>query len=392
MAGSALQFAVAAVAVAALAAGVAWPLLDHASGDTPAGPPVPTAAQVAAACNVGGTPCVQDQLEAVMLAHGLEPAFALLDQLSASDAAVMHEQHNIAHHLGRASLGYYPSSTEALRHCPTTMASGCFHGVLERHFNDVGPPTRKADVTALCTDAEGSFRFFQCLHGLGHGLDMVAMHQLPTALQWCDLFDDSWARESCAGGVFMENVQGDVTMQHEDMPGMSGMGGMNMTWEPLRPADPLYPCNQVAERWWHACYWMQSSVLLKEGKTTSEVFAACDLAPAPFDEVCYESMGRDISGAQLRDGPKVLRQCGLGNVTRLPHCIYGAVQEMVNNKGDAAPGFAFCPTVPTDSKLLCYRAVGIMVHSLVADAAGRAAACGKAEAEFVQVCTVAARA
>jgi len=379
----------AALAVAGVAAagvlllGLFWP------GSAPAQPAAMDAASIRSACaSFSMAPCVESHLDDVLMARGDEAAFQVLGEIAASDPSVQADQHNIAHHLGRLSLSYYPNATEALRHCPTTMASGCFHGVLERHFNDVGPPHATADLTSLCLKSDGRFRQYQCLHGLGHGLDMVAMHQLPTAIGWCQFLTDSWEQDSCASGVFMENVMGDTTMEHQMPAGMA----MNMTWERLRPSDPLYPCNQVSQRWWHACYWMQSSILRQEGLSVAAVFAACDKAPTPYDGVCYESMGRDLSGATLRDGPKVLEQCSLGNTTRLGRCIYGAVQEMVNNDGAPAAGFAFCHIAPEAAKNDCYRGVGGMILALTADKPTRASMCQQSETAFIETCDRAAQA
>ncbi len=389
-----VQVAVTLVALAALGAGVF--LGDSVKAYAP-----PDASEILQACEHAApvSSCVQARLETVMLAAGAEPTFSLLDQLSVLDREVLQQQHAIAHHLGRVALDYYPSVAAAMPHCPVTMASGCFHGVLERHFNEAGPPTRPADVTQLCTQAEGKFRGFQCLHGLGHGLDMAAMHQLPTALAWCELFPENWDQVSCAGGVFMENVQGDTSMEHE-LP-ETGPGGhaahgevvphaMAMDWVRMKKDDPLYPCNVVAAKWWHPCYWMQSSVMLQQGYTFAEVFAGCDLAPDTFDLTCYQSMGRDLSGRHPGETAKVIDDCLLGNATKVGHCFYGAVQEMVNNKASPAPGFAFCPIIPENSKDLCYRAVGVMIVALVPQQAERMVLCEQAEPAYVKSCREAA--
>jgi hypothetical protein len=352
---------------------------------------IPDAAKVWGDCHATqpGTlvACVQARLEDVLAAHGDEVAFALLANVTELDTAVAREAHNVAHHMGRFSLAYYPNATEALRHCPPTMSSGCFHGVLERHFNDVGPPALATDVTGLCSGDAGRFRLFQCLHGLGHGLSMVALHDLPLALSWCDFFgNDSWAKESCGGGVFMENVIGDTTMQHDHANDVVH----DSTWVRFKPEDPLYPCDQVEQRWWHSCYWLQSSVLLREGTGYAGAFAGCKTAPSPYDAVCYQSMGRDISGAALRDGPKTLADCQLGGEALLGHCIYGAVQEMINNAASPEPAVTFCPIVPAPQKSMCYRGLGGMLHDLQPDPQDRVATCMRIESDFRPDCLLTA--
>ncbi len=332
---------------------------------------------------LGLVPCAQDKLEAVLLTKGSESAYQILENASAQDPAMEAEGHNVAHQLGRTSVSYYPTSKEALRHCPLTMASGCFHGVLERHFTNVGPPRQAGDLTQLCTQDDGANRYFQCLHGLGHGLDMVAMHELPQALAWCSLLSLNWTQDSCAGGVFMENIVADTSMEHHH-----GMAMPNMTWVRLKADDLQYPCDAVSQRWWRDCYWLQSSAVLRLGKTMQDAFTACDAAPNGYQDVCYESMGRDISGTNHREASAIVNACMGGQFTLRGSCIYGAAQEIVNNSGKTAPGFTFCSQVPLRQKTDCYRAMGAMVRNLAPT--DRQRECQRSESKYVQVCLKAA--
>ena len=93
--------------------------------------------------------------------------------------------------------------------CRDDWQSGCYHGVLEAYFLSQ-PTVGQAQVAAVCNGQikadEKLILKFQCVHGLGHGLMMYLDHNLPKALQYCDYQAADWDRQSCYGGVFMENI------------------------------------------------------------------------------------------------------------------------------------------------------------------------------------------
>ncbi|MEA3190263.1 MAG: hypothetical protein QOD77_845 [Thermoplasmata archaeon] len=373
------------VAGLALAVGLLWPAAPAADPDRSAGPDADAAdagplharaAELLAFCrpqpDLQG--CVLQEAERVLAVRGSPEAFRLLAETTQADASLRPQDHQLAHDLGRASIDHYPNTTAALAVCPFNMASGCFHGVLEAHFGRQGPPAAAADVAGLCTPDGGWNRQFQCLHGLGHGLTMVAGHDLPQALAWCDLLGDGGHQDSCHGGAFMENIMGETMVADHHHHGNAS------TWVRLKPDDLSYPCDVVEPRHQRTCWFLQSSAVLQQGFGLTEAFATCDGAPEEYVRLCYQSMGRDISGRTLRDGPQILQQCGQGSEPYVPDCIYGAAQEMVNYAGDVAPGFAFCPTTPTASRATCWRAVGAMLSVLETDDGARRAWCAQAAA------------
>src|SRR5690606_26023321 len=64
----------------------------------------------------------------------------------------------------------------------------------------------------------------------------------------------------------------------------------------LDPADPLYPCTALDDRYLVACYQMQTSAILaRNGGDIQATARACDRAPEQYRGQCYLSLGRDIS-------------------------------------------------------------------------------------------------
>src|SRR5258708_12916664 len=99
---------------------------------------------------------------------------------------------------------------------------------------------------------------------MGHGLTMLYAHDLPRAVTDGGRVSDGWDRESCYGGAFMESVINATTPHHPatQLAAHSHHHVAATTFKALEPADPLYPCSIMAERYLHACYQMQTSVML----------------------------------------------------------------------------------------------------------------------------------
>ncbi len=337
--------------------------------------------------------CYHTGLEKILRTQGTEHALATLDTLTRQDPDVLRDAHPYTHHLGRASFAYYKDVAEAFAHCRETFWSGCYHGVLEGYLRSL-PEVRADTIAAVCTreiDAwQSTFLQYQCLHGLGHGLTLYFDYQLPTALEGCDALASPWERESCYSGVFMENVVAFFQPHH------THQGEHHHASRPrslLRPEDPLYPCNAVDEPYQRACYRMQSSAILTFSQHDfTKAFQVCAGAPAAFVSVCYESLGRDVSGFTLRNTEKTLTLCRQGSPEQATACLVGAVKDFILTHADPQRGLAFCRRLDDASKEACYAATGEVLLSLYPDNQQRAQSCAEAETEYIDACKAAAAA
>lgn len=117
-------------------------------------------------------------------------------------------------------------------------------------------------ILPLCPISETvsaySFQRYNCLHGLGHGLTIQFRYDVLKSLAFCDALPGSWDRESCYGGVFMENI---VTFQQARRAQPVGHHHHEAT-SFLNPQDLLYPCSVLTEKYLRACYLMQTSAVL----------------------------------------------------------------------------------------------------------------------------------
>ena len=189
--------------------------------------------------------------------------------------------HPIVHEIGHAAVARYgPKLSEVYARGDPYCSAGYFHGVTEQIIVDRGARSFVAAPDALCADLGGHARHSiyhrNCAHGIGHGFMLVRRGELPAALQTCDTLTDSWEQRSCYGGVFMQNVM--------------ALGESKY----LRPADPLYPCGDLADRHRTMCYKKQAGYALfaRNGDVGARLRALHRASGAPFARPATRAWGR----------------------------------------------------------------------------------------------------
>lgn len=362
--------------------------------------------------------CVERALYGVLERSGVARAMGTLDLLAEQEPDVRREAHGLAHALGIAAYRGPETLAATFASCPSTQISGCHHGVIQGYFLDLARrsgPVTGAGLDALCQPHRGNSPLFgECTHGIGHGLMALLDHQVPPALERCDLMSVPQSRENCYGGVFMENIVGvthpehtaeshaaisrESSAGHEGMDHGSAAGGHGAhgpapagTWKPLDADDPLYPCTAVAEKYRSQCYLIQTSAILPrvngDPARTAEI---CAKAPGRMAQVCYASLGRDLTAYAGRDPRVTAELCGRAAAEAQPSCIRGAAVSLVQVNGNPADGLALCRVAPPAAKAWCYTAVGATMRTYLPEAGRREAACATAEADFVDRCRLAA--
>jgi hypothetical protein len=393
-------------------------------------------------------PCVERNLVALIDQAGIGRTMEVLDTLVAVDSDVRFNAHALAHGLGIAAYRTPETLAATFSACPPTQMSGCYHGVVQGYFlalarQGITPGT--AHLDAMCEPHRASpFLFFQCAHGVGHGLMAVHDNHVPMSLEGCDLASDGFIRESCYGGVFMENIV-HVTHPHHTAEGHAGtQGGHGASgdaghaaqaaaadphavhggsqpatanaghphagqpadaghdhaapamrhgeWVALNRNDPLYPCNVVASKYQESCYTMQSSaILFFNGGDVQATARACDTAPAGMVQTCFLSLGRDVTALASQNHARSLELCaraeGLGGGRGDLWCMLGVVQNLVNLAADPGEGMRFCRAVESAAhKGDCYRVVGEAIATLMAEAERRGQSCQAAEPGYAPAC------
>lgn len=393
----------------------------------------------------GRDACVERTLVGLIDQAGIAKSMEVLDTLTTLDAATRENAHALAHGLGIAAYRSPETLAATFSGCPVSQMSGCYHGVIQGYFLELsrnGRDIGTAEMDGLCDPHRASqFLYFQCAHGMGHGLMAVHENHVPMALDGCDRASDGFIRVSCYGGVFMENIV-NVTHPHHTASGHAGTHGTEQQasagehaghgaqaasehaghgaqpgheaqehdaqgghgaataattmahgeWKALDRNDWLYPCNAVAVKYQDSCYTMQTSaVMYFNYGDVAATARVCERAPASFQGTCFLSLGRDVSAFAGQDHQRSIEMCGRAGSTMGGRggtwCMLGVVQTLVNQFADPQDGLRFCRAVSgTEAKGECYRVVGETIATLVMGMDARAESCRAAESGFVLAC------
>lgn len=255
--------------------------------------------------------------------------------------------HQQAHNIGR--LSYQVFGAESFAKGNSNCHSGYYHGMIEQYFNEQGTESLPQKVTTLCNTFKTEFGQFECLHGIGHGIMAYLDYDLPEALNECKSLETPFQKESCFGGVFMENI---VTGE--------GKGAKNAHETKWLNADPHFPCNAVDKDYptQSQCYLIQTARMLDLNEYDfKKVIPLCLDAPAEMQRVCYQSLGRDAAGQVLRDPQKINEICNNVPSEFKNDCSRGALYVILEFWGEKMTdqGVEFCNSQKTEQEIsYCY--------------------------------------
>jgi len=276
---------------------------------------------------------------------GVQAAFAdLRARYASGDQGAISMCHPLAHVIGRAATIKYPVVSEAYTHGDNFCWSGYYHGVMEGIIGRIGRKNLAGDLNSICTTIPGkerySFDYYNCVHGLGHGIMETNNEDLPNSLVLCDYLSGSWEQESCYSGVFMENIIAD---------------GIDHTTTYLKPDDLMYPCDWVAEKYRQVCYLVQSSYAIeKTHGDFTQVFALCAGVEKAFVDTCYQSLGRDASGRSAYTQALTIENCMKGDgYDQLSNCFIGAAKDYVSNFHSDVQAKQLCNALEPDLMDVC---------------------------------------
>lgn len=337
-------------------------VFNAAKSSGQAGPFKPDGTTIAD-CEKSNKPfCFRQAFGNLAYKEGPEKALAELAKDDQSVAGVRADCHQISHWVGRAGLTYYKNDAgAALSHGAMTCNSGYYHGVMQLAFAGLPRPAVIVKAKKLCSAPamnKNEFLLYQCVHGLGHGLMIYSGDDLPWSLGTCHKLDDPLNRDSCTGGVFMQNF--DTTM------GVSKY---------LKAKDPIYPCNAVGENDKSYCYLIVTArILALDHYNWSKTAWWCRRSEKDWVATCFESFGRDASGFTNYHAAKTVRICRQAG-RNLTDCLDGASWDFANNYAAGKQSVALCTAAPQSYKGRCYEGLGTVVSSIHGPADERRAAC-----------------
>ena len=326
--------------------------------------------------------CYRLALGTLIREAGVGRTMEVLGELARADAQVERDGHEYAHGIGIEGYLHYRTLRETFEECTEGFASGCQHGVIQAYLESQ-PEVDSAAMNTMCAQYRAvnatGWQLFQCVHGMGHGLNMMLGGDLPGALEHCDQLTSIWERQSCYGGAFMENIMAEIRPHHPATE-LAGSHHEHTTFKRLDREDLLYPCSIMAQQYLAQCYEIQTSAILyftdgNVGKTAE----ACDRAPEDMIRVCYQSLGRDITGRTSRDHRASLRECAETGEAHRRWCWFGVAKSLIDWEARPEEGLAFCRLLDdAEGWEECYRAVGEQIRALTPAAAERERMCSSA--------------
>jgi len=281
--------------------------------------------------------CFEQHYQKLVQVGGTKLAFADLRARYQKDDFIKSQCHPLTHVIGNEAAGYYANVSEAFASGDSFCWSGYYHGTMEGVVGKIGRKNIASSMDGICAQVPGkekySFDYYNCVHGLGHGIMAIHNDELFDSLKICDSLSGAWERQSCWSGVFMENVIVDNN---------------NHFTKYLKKTDPLYPCNVVEDQYKNTCYMMQTSYILKiVNSDFTKVFDWCRKVGVAYVNTCFQSLGRDASGNSVSDQEKTKAICLLGrDFTEQSNCIIGAVKDFISYYHSDKEARGLCAILP----------------------------------------------
>ena len=289
--------------------------------------------------------CAMNHFELITRAYGPRRAMENLKQEYAVRPEVVSDCHQLAHVIGNTTVDRVGGDIrEAFRGGDSFCWSGYYHGVVERAVEDLGEEAFTRSADALCAAIPGkerySFDYYNCVHGLGHGIMAVENNELFASLPLCDHLSGEWERKSCYGGVFMENIMVDNRIHKAKY---------------LKKDDLMYPCNAVDKVYKDQCYLMQTSYALSQNNYDfKNAFDLCMNVETDFRDTCAQSIGRDASGLTVSNVARTVINCSFANDDRQrERCIEGAVKDFISYYHGGTEAQLLCKAFPSRFEAYC---------------------------------------
>jgi mono/diheme cytochrome c family protein len=309
--------------------------------------------------------CLQQAFGNLAYEDGPKAALERLEEMQRADASVQANCHPIAHMIGAGGLRHFDGSVgKAFVAGTATCGAGYYHGLLQWKLAGVDEDEAVDVAREACREEEireNNFNYYQCNHGLGHGLMLYTGYELPLALKMCHGLATDFDQVSCSGGVFMENL--------------SSSFGLKSRW--LKDENLLYPCNIVSHQDKLYCYLLVSSRILPAvGWNWEKAADWCRRSEKGFVDICFQSYGRDASGTAVQDPVKARGFCARAGSGE-KECIFGAVRDIMNNDSSDPRGKRFCEIVERRFRSYCFFGIGTILGTQHADEVSKRAACSK---------------
>ena len=282
-----------------------------------------------------------DALEKIFttLVYSGNPRVALdtLSRTMLSSSTVLNNCHPVVHAIGHAAFARFKDFTTAMKYQSDVCNSGYIHGVLESYLK--GKDITRAIQTVCLPAKEGSFAFWQCLHGVGHGVMFYTDNNLPKSLELCNGYRSAYSRDACASGVFMENFNSDELTHFSKYVSVT---------------DPLFPCSLQEQQHKINCYFHTPIYyLFLHPNQFEDALTVCGRAEAAYRYNCAYGVGFQTLKRNV-DNPKFVEKiCETQTGDLRSGCIGGMVGFYVNQYASLARAAELCQEVSFWNREAC---------------------------------------
>jgi mono/diheme cytochrome c family protein len=309
--------------------------------------------------------CLQQAFGNLAYEDGPKAALERLDEMQRANPTVQANCHPIAHMIGAGGLRHFDGSVgKSFVAGTATCGAGYYHGLLQWKLAGVEEDEAVDVAREACREDEirqNNFNYYQCNHGLGHGLMLYTGYELPLALKMCHGLATDFDQVSCSGGVFMENL--------------SSSFGLKSRW--LKDENLLYPCNIVSHQDKLYCYLLVSSRILPAvGWNWEKAADWCRRSEKGFVNICFQSYGRDASGTAVQNPVRARGFCARAGSGE-EECIFGAVRDIMNNSSSDPRAKRLCEIVKRTFRSYCFFGIGTILGTQHPDEASKRTACSK---------------
>jgi hypothetical protein len=145
----------------------------------------------------------------------------------------------------------------------------------------------------------------------------------------------------------------------------------------------------VTEKYKSACYFYQPSRMMQLfGADFQRIGLACANAPPQFQDSCFQSMGREVSGVYRGRAASAIKSCAHApkDAPRI-NCLIGAVQDSFWDPAGQDPALTFCALL--DAKIekdTCYETIFTRAPQILPTPQAIQDFCAKAEAPYRTSC------
>jgi hypothetical protein len=296
--------------------------------------------------------CLSDYYKKTVANYGATVAISDIKQRAKDNSNVLALCHPLMHVIGREAANSYKSIAVAFSKGDSYCWSGYHHGIMEGMVAKISLKNLPSQLNGICADIPGkekyTFDYYNCVHGLGHGIMAELEDDVFKSLNMCDNLSGDWEQQSCYSGIFMQNII--------DSTKVADSGFVS---KDLKPNEPLYPCTSVNDRYKGQCYLGQTSYALQvNGYNFSKVFGLCATVNEPYRDICNQSMGRDIANQASHEPTLTRNNCSLPkNDNDTINCIIGAAKEIISYYHSDKQAKDFCAILDTKYQTSCKNTV-----------------------------------